>query len=116
MTFIVKTRGAARVLVQDFECPEHGRFELETAPDLDFVPCPFDDCPHDAEWRIAAPGHVKVKAGEVTRGGYQKPERPGWLDTRELGEGMPLDEWKAKRAALREQERKAEVMKFKREG
>lgn len=124
MTFVYKHRGKVAVRAQEFECPEHGRFEMDAPPDVDFVACPFEvedptgapaKCPHNAEWRISKSGVAKMKTSAAVRGKSQKPEHPGWLDTRELGEGMPLEEWREKRRQIREQQRKADVMKFKRE-
>lgn len=100
-------------IVAEYVCPEHGRFDrtLERtvagdAPD----DCPCPDCGIVSPWTISAPLHrVAVTAA---RGGWQKPERKTYLDTRELGEGMDIQEWREKRAAIREEQRKREVMEL----
>jgi hypothetical protein len=48
-------------------------------------------------WTISAP-LGRVKMGEATQGGVANAEKASWTDTRELGEGMPYNEWKKKRA------------------
>lgn len=108
MTFVVKHRGAGARVALEWRCPEHGRFDLTVErPEPDAVPCP--QCGASSPWTPSAP-RVRVKAGEAgARGGYQKPEHPGWLDTRALGEGQPLEEWQADRAKMREKQRQQDV-------
>jgi hypothetical protein len=94
-------------IIRDYRCPEHGLFELlEERADVGDKPCPA--CGIASEFAIS-PVHGKVKAVETSRGGWQKPEHPGWLDTRELGEGMPLDEWQEKRRGMREEQRRKDL-------
>jgi hypothetical protein len=69
------------------------------------VPSPSPDeqeCPHCGElagWH-PTPIHGSVQASSVVRGTVAKPDSPMFLDTRELGEGMPHKEWKEKRRKL----------------
>ena len=55
----------------------------------------------------------RVRRVEVTRGKWQKPEHPGWVDTRELGEGMPIEEFRAKRQKVRDQLRRDSLKELK---
>ena len=71
------------------------------SPAPDDVICP--ECGSMAAWS-PSPVLGRVKSIEVSRGGYAKPDRKTWLDTRELGEGMPLAEFKAKRRKIREEQ------------
>lgn len=65
------------------------------------------------EWRcgaaspfaISAPGAVRVKNFEVVRGKWERPERPTYFDTRKLGEGQPLEEFRADRRRIWEEKR-----------
>ncbi len=86
------------LIILEFDCPDHGRFEamVERSEPNDTHPCP--DCEVPAPWTISAP-LVRIKlASAATQGGYVKPDHPLALDTRELGEGMSMQEWRAKRA------------------
>lgn len=120
------------LIIAEYICPEHGRFEalVEREPNgdaPDVAPCPghlrrySDDeivdsepCALVAPYTISAP-FGKVKAWEVVRGGWQKPERKTFLDTRKLGEGQSMEEFRADRKAVWETKRKEEVMRMKRE-
>lgn len=91
----------------EYRCPVHGVFEAVVArvggntPDR--IPCPALmaddlDCGWVAPWTITnAPG-LAFQRGAVRQGKVEEAPHPYVTDTRELGEGMPLDEWKAKRA------------------
>lgn len=135
MTFIIKHRGSptARTFA-DYYCEDHGRFELDVertaegdAPDV--MPCPavvslvkHNDghgwhetaCGKPSVWCISAP-MAKVRPFEAIKGGWQKPEHKTWTDTRALGEGQALYDWKEDRAKVWEEKRKADVMKFAKE-
>lgn len=83
------------LIALEFACPDHGRFdathERSSAPDS--MPCP--QCGRDSPWVISAP-MGRVKLGEVSRGKSDAPP-PNVMDTRALGEGMPVSEWRAQR-------------------
>jgi hypothetical protein len=79
------------------------------SPAPDVIECPV--CKGEATW-YPTPVHGHVKRVEVVRGKWNKPERPTYYDTRELGEGMEIHEWRAKRRAIRDEERKKEVMEI----
>lgn len=114
MTFRIIQRGdSTAAILFDFRCPEHGVFEA-TVPrdDSDATPCP--ECGARSPW-APSPVRGKVKNISVAQGGWEKPEHKGWLDTRELGEGMEHDEWKAKRETIRDDLRRAEINQLIRE-
>lgn len=126
MTYIVKIRseGRTKTIAAEYECPEHGRFELDVerndagdAPDI--VPCPIDDedgaCGRPAEWRISSPMTRVRNIEAAKKGKWEKPERKTWTDTSALGEGQPLYEWREDRARIWEEKRKQDVMRFARE-
>jgi hypothetical protein len=116
MTFVVKTRGVGGLIVAEYECPDHGRFEAtvqrENGDPPDTLACPAIVVPDDAccedhggepcqavaEWRISAPAQRvwSVPAYAASTGGDMKERPPGMLDTRPLAEGMPYTEWKKK--------------------
>ena len=114
MTFTIKLRGAPHATeLADFECPTHGRFEarvLRPAPDR--ITCPswvtWDadgevrsvPCAHWAEWRISAPGAVRMGTQMVQGKIDAYPGEHHVMDTRPLADGMPLAEFKARRAAV----------------
>lgn len=136
--FVIKIRGSApRIAIADYECPVHGRFEAQLERDANGDPperigCTrvikvgqwSSDrtsgseadalCPEEAEYRISAP-LARVRQVEAVKGGWAKPERSTWLDTRDLGEGQSLGDWRERRAQIREEERKKDVMRFVRE-
>lgn len=111
----------------DYECPEHGRFEATVPRDTngdppDDVPCPVVEqrgggvfvplpltigvvCQQRSPYVMSAPGHVKVKAGEVVRGKSDaRPPEHNVMDTSLIADGMPLDEFKRRRAAVHRDE------------
>lgn len=89
------------MILADYLCSTCGPFEATVAsPSPDHVMCA---CGSLAPWMPAPLVHRM--AVSTTRGKSEKPERPGWLDTRELGEGMPMSEWRAKRAKVTNEER-----------
>lgn len=93
------------MILADYLCPVCLEVEILVAsPAPDVVAC---DCGAMAEWMPSAI-HGSVRMGEVSRGPVAKPDSPMFLDTRELGEGMPLKEFKAKRRKLYEERRHKE--------
>ena len=89
------------MILSDYRCPTCGPFEaLVVSPSPDHITCA---CGSISPW-MPAPIAGRVKAGEVTRGKVEKAP-PGALDTRELGDGMPLSEWRKKREAWKNDER-----------
>jgi hypothetical protein len=105
VTFVVKIRGDSTApIAADFLCTLCGVFEsLVPRNASDFAPCPR--CGADAPW-WPSPVRTKIPSFSVERGGWQKAERPGWLDTRNLGEGQDLNDFRADRARIRDEERR----------
>lgn len=133
MTWTIKHTRSDRPVVAEYLCPVHGRFTLEVARDANGDPpaeakCPeWVDSPHYCEdppcmdcgvngwtceelspFAISAPGTCRVKHFEVVRGKWEKPERSTYFDTRKLGEGQPLEEFRAERAKVWEEHRRNE--------
>lgn len=122
MTWTIKQRPhVGGLIVADYECPEHGRFEATMLRDANGDPpvtaaCPLrwdgDGCCAISPWRPTAPQlkrdsvpcYAEVRGGDTER-------RPGMLDTRALAEGMPRKEWKAKQAAARQERRHQQLIK-----
>jgi len=103
VSFVIKSRGASSGLVLlEFLCPEHGRFEelVDRASPPDAVPC---ECGASSPWTISAPA-TKIQKGALSQGSFEKPEYKGQLDTRALADGMPYNEWKAKRDKYRKEQ------------
>lgn len=94
------------LIANEFLCDSHGRFTAIVDRDgPDCHPCPR--CSAPSVWVISAPmGRIRI--GEVERGGVDKPDSPMYLNTRELGEGMPYDEWRGKRDKMYEERRHRE--------
>ncbi len=110
MTFTVRIRGAhSQPIARDFACHDCGPFSAEVSRDADTHPCP--DCGAPTPF-VLSPVHGSVKATEAIRGSVAKPDSPMYLDTRELGNGMPMAEWRAKRDKLYEERRHKESKEF----
>lgn len=72
-------------------------------------------CGITSPYVISAPARAKVRSVEAVRGGYERPERPTWTDTTNLGEGQTLEDWQDDRAKVWEREREREVMQMAKE-
>jgi hypothetical protein len=127
VTFVIKVRGSRGVMLADYECPVHGRFEATVQRDASGDPpeteqCPVIDrendgefwCGMESEYRICAP-LTRVNPIEAVKGKSQKPERETWTDTRNIAEGQPVYEWREDRAKIWEEKRKQDVYNFARE-
>ncbi len=95
--------------LQDFSCPEHGCFETLADASAEVIGCP--QCLRDSPWR-PAPVRGRVRLGEVVRGPNERPPNRLSLDTRKMGEGQSIDEYRAERAAIVHEHRKAEIKEF----
>lgn len=90
------------MILVDFTCPTCGTFEcLVDSPAPDAISC---ECGELAAWQ-PTPVMGSVRIAEVERGKVAKPDSPYFCDTRELGEGMPLQEWRDKRAKYAQERR-----------
>lgn len=114
------------MILCDFECPKHGVFEAVADADAESHPCPqptgvtipitadyerdstVELCGLSSPWS-PTPVMGRVKRWEVVRGGWEKPERKTFLDTRDLGEGQDPDEFRAKRSVIWEEQRHREI-------
>lgn len=116
MTWTLKLRGdPTGTIIHEYLCPLHGRFEAEVPrSDVpDDMPCPGLEvlagadqfrgygCGLDSPW---SPSGItsRVKPGEVVRGKVETTGLPAdvCMSTQALADGMPLAEFKAKRAKL----------------
>jgi len=107
MTFTIRSRGAPTGLtVAEYSCPDCGVFDATVErPAPDEHDCPI--CGATATWVISAPVG-RVKRGEVSQGKYEPPPS-GYMDTRALGDGQSLEDWRADRRAARVKKRKREI-------
>lgn len=92
------------MILCDYHCTDCGADfeEMVDSPAPDVTPC--RTCFAPATW-VPSPVAGRVKLGEVTRGPVDRAP-PGAMDTRLLGEGMPMSEWKAGRDKERIVERR----------
>lgn len=129
MTFIRKYNGKTErptesdPVVACYTCLEHGLFDCEVerdgrgeAPDLIACPAPVGEtrCGLLCGW-TPTPVACRVRRIEAVKGKWDPPARPTYLDTRELGEGMDMEDFQAKRAAVWERKRQEDVMAIKKE-
>lgn len=124
MTWTLKIRGSTdRPIAAEYCCPVHGRFtavvDRDANGDAPGVAPHHEEVEHyDGDMRslvaycdlaspyvISAP-RVGVRRVEAVRGNWEKPARKTFLDTRDLGEGQDIDDWRANREAIRDQQRR----------
>jgi hypothetical protein len=120
-TFMIKVRGTnSGLMAAEYMCPEHGRFDLTVTRDANGDPPAVQPCDvitgeadlrdqpgemhpilcgKPSEYVISAP-LGRIKRGEVTRGKADEKPTPFALDTEALADGMPLKEWKERRAKM----------------
>lgn len=126
-------------MVACYTCPEHGEFDCEVRRDEngeapDAVECPAESdimvqiandrsmtftsdeerrhflaCGIVSDWTPSASVGCRVRRIEVTRGKWEPPERKTFLDTRKLGEGQSMDEFKAERKKVWDERRRQTV-------
>lgn len=118
MTWTLKLRGdPTGTIAHEYLCPEHGRFTADVprsdVPDEVFCPILADGSGYHHHWpdrdycgRTSrwSPGRISthVKAGEVVRGKVETSGLPAdvCMSTSALADGMPLHEFKARRAKV----------------
>lgn len=102
----------------DYSCPDHGPFEAEVeSPAPDFMPCPAPNedtscgdltcpdycqprpCGEDSPW-IPSAVFGRVRMVEAHRGKADARPGPLAMSTRDLGEGMSMQEWREQRAKV----------------
>lgn len=72
------------------------------------VPIGIDECALISTW-TPSPIGCRVRRVEVVRGGWEKPERPTYLNTQKLGEGQDPAEFRAERKKVWAEERRKQV-------
>ena len=135
MTYVVKHRGdTSRPIIAVYTCPEHGEFDAEVKRDESGGAPELTLCRASLGWRMDAfgPGGIEhfcclpsawtptpiacsVRRVEVVRGKWEKPERKTYLDTRKLGEGQDIEEFRAEREKIWDEKRRADVKRMARE-
>lgn len=94
------------MIVQEYTCPEHGKFDLLEDCNSEETPRPCPRCGATSPYCISAPA-TKIPVGVVVSG--KSDERPpNALDTRPLADGMSSSEWHAK-----EQRKSWEIVRAK---
>jgi len=135
VTFVVKMRLGPTVTAV-YTCPVHGAFDAEVqreatggAPDaiacneeitlgvathpLTGAPAiEYGRCSLEASWTPTVIA-CRVRRIEAVKGKWEKPERKTYLDTRDLAEGMDIDDFHEKRSAVWEERRQQDVMAVK---
>lgn len=114
-------------IIGTYTCPEHGEFDCEVRRDArgeapDVIECPvvyqlFEGSPEfgmvhcrlESRWTPSPSIACRVRRVEVVRGKWEKPERKTFLDTRELGEGQSMEEFRAKREKVWEERRREDI-------
>lgn len=96
------------MIASDYFC-EHCNSPQEhtvPSPSPDWVSCEF--CGKQARWDPSPiAGHVRRV--EVVRGKWERPERRTFLDTRKLGEGQDIEEFRSERRKIWNEERHRRV-------
>jgi len=115
MTFRIIVRGSPRPVRHDFLCPVHGHFTalVDSGTDEKLCPARGNDgnwCGVVSPWSPRSSPAMRVRRVEATRGNHEKAEHKGWLDTTNLEEGQPWEEFEAERDAVAEELRKEQVM------
>lgn len=102
MTWTVKIRGdASAPIAAEYECPEHGRFEVTMPRDRLPHAMPCLACDASSPWRFPMPGAVRVPLGAVAQGKSDaRPSEDIVMDTRPLADGMPLHEFRERRKKI----------------
>ncbi|HKP06817.1 MAG TPA: hypothetical protein VJU58_06150 [Microbacterium sp.] len=121
----------------EYLCPVHGRFAVEvpSADPPNEMPCPEDDwtdvsaaeacelvnrgyepntCGRTAPWSPSSMNWKLAYGGvTVSHGKADAAPTPHALTTRDLADGMPMNEWRAARAKLREERRRKRIKELR---
>jgi len=119
MAFVIKVRGGTGLVLAEYLCPEHGRFELLVERDVNGdppaeQPCPVIAPPADAvcwessPWTISAPAVHTQFVVTASKGKSAPKPHPYSMDTRMLAEGRRND-FRTQRKKIREELRHKRV-------
>lgn len=113
------------MILSDYRCPIHGTFEATVeSPAPDEVECPTihtagyvqrdcgAKCGLPSRW-VPAAIRGRVRLGEVVRGPNERPPNRLSLDTRKLGEGQPMHEYREERERIQQEFRRSEIKDWK---
>jgi hypothetical protein len=93
--YTLRLRGTPEV-DREYACDEHGPFTLTVDAATSSTPRPCPECGALSERTLEARYTVKV-ANSFQRG--KRDEMPPWATTTEaIADGMPVEEWREKRA------------------
>lgn len=93
--YVTKIRGV-REASREYACPQHGAFDLVVDLVTSSTPRPCPECGAASERTLEQ--HVHRKVGNSFKRG-KRDEMPPWATTTEaIADGMPVEEWRAKRA------------------
>lgn len=107
MTWVYKHRQTGGLIVAEYECPVHGRFEVTLERDAngdapEFAHCISGDrdaleveCVNACRFVFPAP-MGRVQRVTAARRGKDPEPPPNVMDWRSLAEGMDHDEWEKK--------------------
>jgi hypothetical protein len=113
VTFAIKVRGAGGTILHEYLCDSHGRFEVlvDRVESPDEVPCP--DCGSPALWSPSSAPSVHVQfVVSATQGKSDPKPHKRSMDTRSLGEGQRMSDWRKERKKVWEQERQERVKRM----
>jgi hypothetical protein len=82
------------MILADFTCPHHGRFEALAESDADSAPCP---CGASSPWSPTAPAVHTAFVVSASRGKSDPAPSKLATDTRPLMEGQRYSEWRKER-------------------
>lgn len=126
MTFTIKIRGGTGLVLAEYLCPEHGRFELLVERDAkgdppDSAPCQErvgvggiaypSRCCASSPWTISAPAVHTQFVITASKGKNASKPHPKAMDTRMLAEGRKND-YRRQRKKIKEEERHARVKRL----
>jgi hypothetical protein len=122
MTFTIKVRGGTGLVLAEYLCPLHGRFELLVERDANGDPpaeqaCPAIVPPADAvcwessPWTISAPAVHTQFVVTASKGKNAPKPHPRAMDQRMLAEGRKND-FRKQRKKIKEEERHARVKRL----
>lgn len=127
MAFVIKVRGGTGLVLAEYLCPLHGRFELLVErdangdpPDSTYCQAPADfviegdlagRCGEVSPWTISAPAVHTQFVITASRGKNAPKPHPKAMDTRMLAEGRKND-FRKQRKKIKEEERHQRVKRL----